>query len=311
MNKRRFILLATVCALGALGLAPSAFAEATRTWVSGVGDDANPCSRTAPCKTFAGAISKTAAGGEIDALDPGGFGTVTITKSITLDGRGTHASILAAGTSGININDSGANTIRVKIKNLAINGVNGTTAPGTSGIRFLSGKSLVLDNVDVFDFNANGLTVGSKGKVTVRRSSFDGNLNAGIAVAPGPSGIARVSVVDTELDEGGSGLLAIGSNAKVSIRGGEASANATAGLNANGGTINATGVLVEGNTNAAGTGDGLLSQGGGILRASDLTVTENDLGLSFITGGQLLSRGNNTVEDNTVDGGFSGNYGPR
>ena len=63
-------------------------AQATRTWISGVGDDANPCSRTAPCKTFAGAISKTAAGGEIDVLDPGGFGAVTITKAITLDGGG-------------------------------------------------------------------------------------------------------------------------------------------------------------------------------------------------------------------------------
>src|SRR5437016_7127525 len=76
-------------------LRPSAaHAQATRTWVSGVGDDANPCSRTAPCKTFAGAISKTAAGGEIDALDPGGYGAVTITKSITLEGAGTFASVL-------------------------------------------------------------------------------------------------------------------------------------------------------------------------------------------------------------------------
>src|SRR5438045_6912203 len=74
-------------------------AQATRTWVSGVGDDANPCSRTAPCKTFAGAISKTAEGGEIDALDPGGFGTVTITKAITLEGtQGSgFGSILNAG----------------------------------------------------------------------------------------------------------------------------------------------------------------------------------------------------------------------
>src|SRR2546426_6768037 len=75
-------------------------AQATRTWVSGVGDDANPCSRTAPCKTFAGAISKTFIGGEIDALDPGGFGAVTITKSITIDGAGTLASILSSGVNG-------------------------------------------------------------------------------------------------------------------------------------------------------------------------------------------------------------------
>src|SRR5437762_8424071 len=77
------------------------FAQATRTWVSGVGDDASPCSRTAPCKTFAGAISKTAAGGEIDALDPGGFGAVTITKAITIDGHNTMTSVLASGGNGI------------------------------------------------------------------------------------------------------------------------------------------------------------------------------------------------------------------
>jgi hypothetical protein len=77
-----------------LSAAASLQAQATRTWVSGVGDDVNPCSRTAPCKTFAGAISKTAAGGEISALDPGGFSAVTITKAITINGGGMLASIL-------------------------------------------------------------------------------------------------------------------------------------------------------------------------------------------------------------------------
>src|SRR5258708_17375691 len=80
------------------------YGQASRTWVSGVGDDANPCSRTAPCKTWAGAISKTAAGGEIDALDPGGFGAVTITKAITLAADGALASVLVPGTNGIVIN---------------------------------------------------------------------------------------------------------------------------------------------------------------------------------------------------------------
>src|ERR1700761_7765658 len=108
-----------------------AHAQATRTWVSGVGDDVNPCSRTAPCKTFAGAISKTAAGGEIDCLDPGGFGTVTITKSITIDcgGGGIVGSILASGTNGINIAAAGATVI---LRNLSINGA-GTTL-GNRGI---------------------------------------------------------------------------------------------------------------------------------------------------------------------------------
>src|SRR5213595_648241 len=105
-----------------VGFSAVAFGQATRTWVSGVGNDANPCSRTAPCKTWAGAISKTLAGGEIDALDPGGFGAVTITKSITLDGGGGQvASVLAAGTNGI-IVQAGANDV-VILRNLRLDGL--------------------------------------------------------------------------------------------------------------------------------------------------------------------------------------------
>src|SRR5713226_8926604 len=104
MNKFRFTINALAIAIFTFAFASMAQAQATRTWVSGVGDDANPCSRTAPCKTFAGAISKTAVDGEIDALDPGGFGAVTITKSITIDGTGTFASVIASGTTAITIN---------------------------------------------------------------------------------------------------------------------------------------------------------------------------------------------------------------
>src|SRR5712691_3114554 len=95
MNKVQSALRASLFVAITLAFSALAQAQATRTWVSGVGDDANPCSRTAPCKTFAGAISKTAACGEISVLDPGGFGAVTITKSITIDGDGTLAGILA------------------------------------------------------------------------------------------------------------------------------------------------------------------------------------------------------------------------
>src|ERR1700737_5336631 len=118
-----------------------AHAQATRTWVSGVGDDANPCSRTAPCKTFAGAISKTAPSGEIDALDPGGFGTLTITKAITIDGGGGQvASVLAGGVPGITISAGSAD--RVILRNLAMNGV-GT---GTNGINFVAGHDLSVEH---------------------------------------------------------------------------------------------------------------------------------------------------------------------
>src|SRR5450631_4581234 len=100
MNRPACFALVVVTLIASL-----AQAQATRTWVSGVGDDVNPCSRTAPCKTFAGAISKTAAGGEINCLDPGGFGTVTITKAMTLNCKDVGiGSILAAGVPGITIN---------------------------------------------------------------------------------------------------------------------------------------------------------------------------------------------------------------
>src|ERR1700712_2279601 len=91
--------------LAILLYAAPAQAQATRTWVSGLGDDANPCSRTAPCKTFPGAYSRTAVGGEIDVIDPGGFGTISISHSLTIDGGGgIMASILGSSTTGVNIN---------------------------------------------------------------------------------------------------------------------------------------------------------------------------------------------------------------
>jgi hypothetical protein len=124
-----------------------ALAQASRTWVSGVGDDANPCSRTAPCKTFAGAISKTAPGGEIDALDPAGFGAVNITKAMTLDGGGGQvASVLASAGNGISV-QAGASDV-VTLRNLSINGI----GSGTNGVRFVSGKALNIEHCAIASF---------------------------------------------------------------------------------------------------------------------------------------------------------------
>src|SRR3712207_618090 len=154
MNK---IIRITALVAFTLAVTALAQAQATRTWVSGVGDDVNPCSRTAPCKTFAGAISKTANNGEIDALDPGGFGTITITKSITIDGTNGagFGSILAAGTNGVVVNDSltaTPNTIIVSLRNLSINGA-GT---GFDGVRFIAGKTLHVEGCVIFGFRGNG-----------------------------------------------------------------------------------------------------------------------------------------------------------
>ena len=124
--------LATATGIFLLGATTQATAQATRTWVSGVGDDVNPCSRTAPCKTFAGAISKTAARGEINCIDPGGFGAVTITKSITIDCVGVLAGVLVSGANGIIVNALSTDT--VILRNLDINGI----GAGLNGIRVLS-----------------------------------------------------------------------------------------------------------------------------------------------------------------------------
>src|SRR5687768_15108493 len=136
----KIVVLLLALIAGAVFVTPAA-AQATRTWVSGVGDDVNPCSRTAPCKTFAGAISKTATNGEINCLDPGGYGAVTITKSITIDCHEIFASILNSGTNGININfDSFAGTDTrktVRLRNLNINGAN----TGLIGINIIGGTA--------------------------------------------------------------------------------------------------------------------------------------------------------------------------
>jgi hypothetical protein len=147
---RLFVFLTTVSAFF-LHTVPS-YAQASRTWVSGLGDDANPCSRTAPCKTFAGAISKTATGGEIDVLDPGGFGAVTITKALTIDGGGQLASVPASGINAIVVQAGAGNVI---LRNLSVNGF-GT---GQSGIVFTSGASLIVENCKIFGFASNGVSV--------------------------------------------------------------------------------------------------------------------------------------------------------
>jgi hypothetical protein len=158
----------------------SAHAQATRTWVSGVGDDVNPCSRTAPCKTFAGAISKTAAGGEINCLDPAGYGAVTITKAMTIDCRGTLGSILSSATNGININAGTSD--KVTIRNLSINGAG--TVLGLNGIRYLAGAELHVENVTFENFSNAGIDVSKTtfGILTVRNASFQ-KMPIGIRLA--------------------------------------------------------------------------------------------------------------------------------
>jgi hypothetical protein len=154
MTSSKIIRFLAAAAL-AVGFSTAAHAQ-TRTWVSGVGDDLNPCSRTAPCKTFAGAISKTATNGEISVLDPGGFGTLTIGKSITINGDGTLAGVLSAGVVGFTVNiTTNLATDKVVIRNVSINGV-GT---GTKGVRIIDGQEVILDNVTIAGVTDAGVDI--------------------------------------------------------------------------------------------------------------------------------------------------------
>src|SRR5262249_16511605 len=187
-----------------------------------VGDDANPCSRTAPCKTFAGAISKTAAGGEINALDPGGFGAVTITKSITIDGGGGQvASTLVAGTNGIIINAGATDT--VTLRNIRINGVVGTPSPGLNGVRFLAGAALHIEHCTIFGFSQIGIDVhlNTASKVSAFVTDTVVSPNAtGIAAKNAGAGTVSVALERTTLAQNSSiGFRADGSGGTAAIIG--------------------------------------------------------------------------------------------
>lgn len=205
--------LATVVLLGGLlGSVVPAAAQATRTWVSGVGNDADDCSRTAPCRTFAGAISKTLTGGEINALDPGGYGTVTITKSITIDGGGTLASILSASTNGVIVNAPA--DARVVLRRLAINGVNDTSSPGQNGIRYLAGGDLHVEDCVIANVDQNGIVAVGPGNLHVADTVIRNVLGSGIASTPA-SGAPRITVERSRLTEVGVGVRATGTQVMV------------------------------------------------------------------------------------------------
>lgn len=194
----RLSVLFVCFAVALLSFVDMAGAQATRTWVSGVGDDANPCSRTAPCKTFAGAISKTAAKGEINVLDPGGFGGVTITKSISIIAEGVTAGVLVSGTNAIVVNLPNA-ADNVVLKGLDIEGV-GT---GLAGIRMIGNGNLTVIDCLISDFTAAGSGYGidvqstTGARVMIKDSTLSGN-NGGFLVrsttVPGYMVVSRTTI---------------------------------------------------------------------------------------------------------------------
>jgi hypothetical protein len=274
-------------------------AQATRTWVSGVGDDVNPCSRTAPCKTWAGAISKTAAGGEINALDPGGFGTLTITKSIIIDGGETFASTLnSGGINGFVINDSATatpNTVKVIIRNVSINGA-GTTL-GLNGIRFISGKQLTVENVKIANQSGKGIDVQRSsgaplGLVNITNSTINNCGSHAIGInATSTTGPVRVSVDNVRLTNSLGGLFA-GFATEATIANSTISHCSSFGVEANNGSI----ANVD-STTIMNNGTGVSSVAPSVLRISRTFIIQN-AGRGFNAGGLVQSYGDNYFASN-------------
>jgi hypothetical protein len=303
-------------------LADGAHAQATRTWVSGVGDDVNPCSRTAPCKTFAGAISKTASGGEISVLDPGGYGTVTITKSISLvnDGSG-EAGLLASGTNGIIVNGAG---VVVYLRGLSIDGAP-PNIPGLNGIKFVNGASLTIDRCIIKNFTGaapDGYGVQFSPSTDAQLFISDTTIvNNGPAAAGGGillqavgTGSVNAVVNRVQLTNNSVGIKADGTGStnfmNISVRDSVIAGSSVNGIRvfspAGGSAVKAAveGSSIVGNAGSGLSVDGATGGGAGsaILRVGGSSITSNGIGASVANAGILRSFKDNEIAGNATDG---------
>ncbi|MDX6303498.1 MAG: hypothetical protein QOI77_467 [Blastocatellia bacterium] len=299
MNKFRLTIKLLAIAIFMLAVVSLAQAQAPRTWVSGVGDDANPCSRTAPCKTFAGAISKTAPAGEISVLDPGGFGAVTIGKSLTINGEGTLAGILNSAVNGIIIN--AATTDNVFIRNISINAQNN----GLDGVKILQAKTVTLENVSIAG-QTIGVEVltGANVNVSMVNTTIKNCTTAGVR-ADTSAGTARVTVRNSMFTNCGTGINPK-RNSRVSIEESTISAN-TLGVLVEGPGGTAIALLkschVTNNTSHGLQAGSAASTNTSAIKISDNLINNNaGAGVSISTNGIVETFMNNEINGNNPDG---------
>ncbi len=290
--------------LGALTLTFGvlASAQASRTWVSGVGDDANPCSRTAPCKTFAGAISKTAPAGEIDCLDPGGFGNVTITKAMTIDcdaGVGGASVLAGAGTDGIVI--AAATTDVVHLRNLGVMGL-GTAL---TGIKIQSALSVHLESVVVYQLATACVVVDttSNSQLTIHDSTFQNCGNSGLRINTTSGNTVVCDFHNLRIFNAGNGINAQ-NGSRISVRDSEI-AFANPGINqsnlSGGGAV----VMVQGSALTSNGTAALQSAAGGQITACGNTFSANAL-MFNTAGGTITSCGDNNHMPSDPQGSVPG-----
>ena len=281
-TKRALVIAAALAVNGSV-----LHAQATRTWVSGVGDDANPCSRTAPCKTFAGAISKTATGGEINVLDPGGFGGVTITKSITISSEGFEAGVLVSGTNAIIINAT--TTSNVVLRGLDIEGL-GT---GLVGIKVLGGLgSLHVEKCTINNFrgtNGSGIEIATTSvgttqvyiKDTIVRNNGQGT-GGGIFINPGASATVKASLDNVRMEHNIFGLKNQGTTSTVLVNNSVAAGNSAAGFSVTFGVATLNTVMNIERSVVANNAIGIVCSNG-TLRVGNTTFSGNPTAVS-VTG---------------------------
>jgi hypothetical protein len=277
--------------------ATPAFGQATRTWVSGVGDDVNPCSRTAPCKTFSGAISKTATGGEISVLDPGGFGGVTINKSLTIDGLAQMSSILAVGQNGITVNGAAA---VVNIRNITINCANSTIG---NGIRIINAASVTIEHVVIENCagtgtNGRGIVIETAAdvRVVVSNTEIRNNFNIGIHSNP-TAGNVTLIVDNVRVSGGDFSSIQLRQNTTATInRATLTNSRLGGGLTTELTSVNATVTNSVLASNAHGIFNG--SGGNPTVVVSGTTITRNTTSGITNNSGSVISLGNNTIRGN-------------
>ncbi len=284
------IAIAGAILVPALATAP-AHAQATRTWVSGVGDDANPCSRTAPCKTFAGAISKTAAGGKINCLDPGGFGAVTITKSIEIDCLQFPGGILNSGVTGVNLSSTAG--IKVVLRGIEIAGA-GT---GVNGISVNIASDLTVDKCFIIGQTGNGIqtntTVAGTTNVIVLDTVIT-QTNNGISLSATGGGVAILHARNTTIEKNAATAVLLNTTNTFGTV-----SNSLLHGNTNGVFMNAgsTQLNIHGSTVTNNSGTGLnAAVSGAILRMSDNRIANNTTSTAFVAGATLASGGDNRID---------------
>jgi Right handed beta helix region len=304
MSKFRFAIQTSIFVILILGTSALVNAQATRTWVSGVGDDVNPCSRTAPCKTFAGAISKTATNGEINCLDPAGYGAVTVTKSITIDCEDTQGSILSAGTNGVIVNITAATDLKksFKLRGVSINGA-GT---GINGIRILSATNVTLQEVVIDGVTQHGVSVETTVtplKMLVDATTIRSNAGHGINAFPILPSTLNLTVNNSTFAYNAQNGLNLADNVKASAFGSVFMGSAN-GVLASNAQLYLKDCIINYNTTA-----GIRSQSGANVIMHGVSVTANPTGISNAATVTSVT-GTNSITQNTIADGAPNAFAP-